>query len=383
MRGLAAFGVVATHAPFNYVGAGPTLQPAAEAMLVHWRFHVPFFFAAAFIFFACSGSALETIAQRARRLLVPFAFWSVTYVLLHALKLDFTDGDVSRVWQDPIALLCGSASVHLYFLPMLFVGSVAAVVLWPLLARAPVIVPVALGFVSLGLSWYLRSTGNGFDQSTSTAFVRSFGDEQPGLLRVLLVWTAWIVTLLPFVCFGASIRRSVLPWLTAKPRPLAVVIFGAAFCAGIVFGRDLLEPNLNYIAIGLHAFLFSAALSPWIKNTAFSRALGRWSFGIYLAHVVPLQALQFVIATVWLPPSGGMSVGGILALAGTAFATSALVCALVERWGPDPLRSVFGLKLARSTQPARQTAPAHRVPPAPDALDFPEGAPAQFARIRR
>lgn len=340
MRGLAAFAVVCAHTSFP-VGAGVPMSRAAENVLLHSRFHVPFFLAAAFAFFAPEKSTLLAgITARARRLLIPFAFWTLVYGVLRGAKMVLSH---RSPWpEDPLGWLFGGASVQLYFLPMLFAGVVLGFLIYPVIRRLPEwsLPPLLIG--SIGGALALYQSHNGFDLTANQAFEHAFPHPSP-VLRVVLAFLAWWIALLPYAVFGSWMRRGGLEALRDLRIP-ALLVFSVLFLGWLIFGYDILPEPLCSLSGGFIAFLFAASISFFIPPTNAARAVSRWSFGIYLAHIVPLQLLQMAAVKLLDGAVGEFTVPLLFFSALLIFSISAALCWAVERTRLVWLEQVFGLR---------------------------------------
>ena len=125
-RGIAVYAVVILHSD-----EGISVHPPIWEFIVKFsNFAVPFFLATSFYLaikkLYISGSKYK-LKPRLSRLLIPYGFWTLVYLLYKALKY-LVDNELDRLnslFQDPVALIfLGGAAFHLYFLPLLFAGTI-------------------------------------------------------------------------------------------------------------------------------------------------------------------------------------------------------------------------------------------------------------------
>jgi Acyltransferase family len=141
-RGLAAFAVVMIHAGGEIIySESGSLQPDlwVKTLIQACQFAVPFFLATSFYFMV--GKLLKApdqfsqtvfLSTRVTRLLIPYLLWSLIYLAFRAVKAIQQPEGLAQLFQDPIFLIFfGGAGIHLYFLPLLFTGSLVI----PLLHR--------------------------------------------------------------------------------------------------------------------------------------------------------------------------------------------------------------------------------------------------------
>ena len=127
LRGIATYAVVILHSD-----EGIVVEPPGWAAVVQFSgFAVPFFLATSFYLATDRlyvSDRPSNLKLRLTRLLIPYGFWSIIYILQkivkYALKNDFDK--LLELFQDPIALIFfGGAAFHLYFLPLLLAGTFA------------------------------------------------------------------------------------------------------------------------------------------------------------------------------------------------------------------------------------------------------------------
>lgn len=144
-RGLAAFGVVAAH---------------VHAQENDWFGHV-----ALALFLVLSGYLMAQVADRrggmvdwqsrVQRVLLPWLVWSAAYRLLNAIVANDTTRAV--LLEEPLSLLVG-ASIHLWFLPFVFLGTVLVTPVLRFTRTVPRLALASLALVALGLPLFWAHT---------------------------------------------------------------------------------------------------------------------------------------------------------------------------------------------------------------------------------
>ena len=360
-RGLAAFGVVVIHAGLVVGGAVTPAAGALSGFLSAWV--VPFFLAAAFYFAAAATGAGRGardvgfgrwLARTAGRLLVPYALWTVIYAGAKTAKLllRHDPGRAWEPWRDPATLLLtGGGAVALYFLPLLFAGLLVGRALGTLPGRLPLAALLGLAVAAmLGADAFARS-GNGFNLVTGRAFGPALGgnpfaDSGPG--RIVLALAADAVRCLPFVLLAAALAR-LLPaaaaarwsagggWLLG----LGLAVFAGTTLPPFCLGDRLHAWPETLPGFGALTLAWACSLRPWPAGAARVAArLGAWSFGIYLAHQLVLEAMQLALGGRLPTPAG---VAWLLAIAAGAFVACAAVIAVAAAVGGKSLRRLFAL----------------------------------------
>ncbi|MBK8476787.1 MAG: acyltransferase family protein [Opitutaceae bacterium] len=329
----------------NHSGFGPSvggsLAPANYWMAAHLGFHVPFFFAAAFLFYP-EAAGLVGWVKRVKRVIVPFLFWALMYTSLRLLKIRFLHSPAWTPLDDPIGWAYSGASVHLYFVPMLITGMAVTWLLdWTRLIHSAWIAGVA-GSVALVLFHWLASSGNSFELGTSSGFVSAWGNDQFWLLRCLGLLLAWAIRVLPYILFAACLRRSGVMNLSQTRHFGVLLVFLVTFLCEWL--GCYLPPAPHEVFLGITFLLMGIAVSAWIPAVGWIQDIGRWTFGIYLSHQVFMQIAQQIGLRAGLISPSNQSLWSALALTVLAFAASVAFIAGVDHWAPNWTRRICGLK---------------------------------------
>jgi peptidoglycan/LPS O-acetylase OafA/YrhL len=319
-RGMAAYAVVVIHAYalMSYINL-PTNNSMAMLTQIS-RFAVPFFLAVSFYFMTNkiyvsekSFSIRANFNLRFTRLLIPYLSWSVIYLSLRLVKALSTPDGLKIVLQDPVGLVfLGSASVHLYFLPLLFSGSFLIVVA-DRLARRRINIKALFFLLIMSIIAYelMIRSGNHFHLGTnclgnisacSSAFGTFIKSMLPNLsenqvLRLLMVEIAWIVQCLPYVFIGMifnhpSIEKNILEF-KSNHKMIFYASTSLFFCLSIlgvlsVFKILYFPKALYEIGTGTTLFIFGIFISPNWQTHRLIEDVGKCSFGIYLMHYLVL-----------------------------------------------------------------------------------------------
>lgn len=329
LRGIAVFAVVLLHADEGI--AQP--PPLWSALLSFAEFAVPFFLATAF--YLAVGRMAETakpypLRSRVVRLLLPYLIWSALYTFYKILKYWVANkpDQLVELYHDPIALVfLGGAAFHLYFLPLLMIGSLWLPLLQSVIRRPLSPATIVLGGVaSLALYGGLWASGNAFHLKSYMAFQALVPEGSGGVfypvLRLGLVAVAWLIRCLPYVWLAIAlchpqVRHKVTRWTENH-----VVLWGIFFCVLNGLGGQLLPEFLFEIVRGYAALLLALALSKHLASSAWIYSLGICSFGIYLLHLIIAETLQMLIFRLMPNLIVQANFGTLLANAGLIFLTS-------------------------------------------------------------
>jgi surface polysaccharide O-acyltransferase-like enzyme len=215
-------------------------------------------------------------AQRARRLLVPFAIWSAIYALFLVFLAMKSGQDPFRWWRPE--MIATGPSTHLWFLPFAFMVGLAA----------PVLRGTAAGALPLLAACLLAVAGE--------------TDAPP--------WHQWGFGLIPAVT-GFAFQRN---------RILALMSLAAGFLV-----LELFRPSPDNLVILGGTALACLMLSFRLPATRISALCARLSIWVYLGHVLVIHRFQ----------SDGLD-GSALGLASIcgALALAALIEVVLRRLRP-------------------------------------------------
>jgi peptidoglycan/LPS O-acetylase OafA/YrhL len=269
---LGAIGVIWVHACHNL----PTIN--GRTFLSLGRFAVPFFTASA-VYFALLALWRKPelrfsayFRRRVVRLYLPFLAWTAVYLAMQFARQRFLHATGEFALRPYV--LWNGGDYHLWFLPFILVATLAMYPVARLLNRAPMGVAVATSLALAATSSFLRWPAAWDRESLST--LRQ-GLEQ---LPAIFVGIAF--------AFG---RPGGGGAASQPPRPLFAVAGVALLLSSMVseylLGRSLL---LECAA----AFGCMTACASHLRPTGLRwiGRLGKWSFGIYLIHLLFVGALR-------------------------------------------------------------------------------------------
>lgn len=329
LRGIAVIAVILLHTDeWNGI---ETLPPGWTTLRECAGFGVPFFLAASFYLLAgkVSTHPQQSFPLRTRlsRLLVPYAVWSGIYLGYKIIRYGAL-GKLSVLQSlannAGTILFVGGAGFHLYFLPLLIIGTLVFK-LWadqPFLHKQGLVLVVFL-IISLGLYEGLIQTGNTVQVASGTAFSGWLGTRATHpLLRPGLVYLAWAIRCLPYV-IGAFVLYPL-----AKKRPLlsqpgaTCMAWTLLFCGINLLGYQLLPPGLLEVLRGGVGVWLAIALSYHLKSHPLILSLGNCAFGIYLVHLLFLEVFQTVWIRVSPVTAKAPSLAALLGIVGLTFLCS-------------------------------------------------------------
>ncbi|CDM95067.1 MULTISPECIES: acyltransferase family protein [Limnospira] len=349
-RGLAAFGVTVLHSRGGTTGA-PDL--VSSWLIISASFAVPFFLATSFYLsfnrFYSRGKLLN-LGDRFQRLIIPYGFWSLIYVLSRIVKSLVLGNpqEAIGVIADPIAIIfMGASAVHLYFVPLLFFGSLSIKLIeflenqknQPSQKNRFLVLGV---IISLILDMTLRFTNNSFRLGANVAFSGlteqiSWLSNDQVILRIFFVIIAWIIRCLPYVFIAAIVAKyDYYQNIISRKIPL---IAGCSFLIFCVSTFGFLPINsmipggtsITEILQGYSSLILAIALSYLMKDNPIIQNLGACSFGIYLAHHLSIEIFEFIVKKISPGLLEPISATTILITAIFGFVTSWAIVNLCSR----------------------------------------------------
>ncbi|MDJ0732791.1 MAG: acyltransferase [Nostocaceae cyanobacterium] len=313
LRCIAILAVIILHAD-----EGISTHPQLWTKILEFSgFAVPFFLATSFYLtfnkiYKTQGQ--YSLAQRLKRLLIPYLFWTGVYVGYKLFKyvLQNEIGNISKLFQDPVALIFfGSAAFQLYFLPLLASGTIIVKPISSLVKKQINIKYLALlSILSLGLYQTLILSGNSFEIRSSIAFQDllnnpyffQFQDNQ--ILRIFLVAIAMIVRCLPYIFIAMFLSHpQIQKKILQKQSILLTTLLTIMFLTVNTFGSSLLPQAIHELSRGYLALLLGIQASNYLKPNKLINNLSICSFGIYLIHLLFVETFQILESRIY---PGGM-----------------------------------------------------------------------------
>lgn len=174
IRDVSAFAVAILHSgdETNSINVGYWASELREFC----GFVVPFFLVTSFYLliskFASTGKSYP-INLRIERLLIPYAIWSVIYLVVRSVKFLLVNEpeDFKKISDITSVVFFGAASVQLYFIPLLFTGTFLLILAERLVKlQVPIYQSLCIFLISLGGYQYLLSSDNYFKLGPNNAF---------------------------------------------------------------------------------------------------------------------------------------------------------------------------------------------------------------------
>lgn len=339
-RVCAAMGVVLIHCTTDFSGGvfpdatpGERIAPVALRSLAEFSGSEMFFFFSLFLMaMRIDRRAPEygaAIRDQARRLLVPFAFWTVFYAFFRLIKADVA-GYAPQIWAqlaDPQAWLgyfvLGKSQYHMHFLPTLF-----------LLFLFYPVMRLALRFPILGIA--LFATLGAMHHIQDYIWSLGLGPElRDYLLRATKVMGYVGYGLAAFALYGLwrdgiprgesrLIRRGAF-YFAGMAYLATLPFFGAALTSGTWGVREGWSFYGHFLMpLMMFSLFLGAQYQDWSPRWSW---LAQYTFGVYLVHplvidlfdaaviaggLVPLMAPWMVVVSrfaVVLPAALALAVG--------------------------------------------------------------------------
>jgi peptidoglycan/LPS O-acetylase OafA/YrhL len=315
-RGIAAYAVIVVHSGDETWGV--PVDPWAGIFRLSFYFAVPFFLAASFFFTVHRRAPKSTPAfwkSRIEKLVIPYLTWSAIYLALRVtffLKSNQPDRLVQLI-QDPIAILFfGGASYHLYFLPLLFVGSCSVFLIGFLQEKKLKFRLLAAFVLSILLYQHLFPFG---DEIQSNLEIQPF-------VRLMAVYLVWTLKCLPYFFTALVLHHFILKgkisWFSSKSTMVAALVI---FLNTSIFGRLIFPETVRDLLVGYSLLLLGISASNYIsENNRIVSNLGICAFGIYLIHPITMNFSKLFFAKIGLTHE--VSITSILAISTTTFLLS-------------------------------------------------------------
>ncbi len=265
-RLFAAIGIIWVHAAQSDIGL--ILYPIGT-------FGVPFYICVALLFMTRSltrqpqASLKHYIGSRVTRVYVPFLAWTVVYLVLAEAKTMLAERHFEL---PPWSVLYAGGQQHLWFLPYLMVVTMLAAVLVRLLQHRSVlqkIIAATFAVAGLIICW--------IPEPTWIATRESFGDME---------FFRYAFRAIPSVCFGLALALATC--MNGRlPRSNTMLAIGGAilFIGALLLQHDMGSVKILRACAGVGILLVALwpVVVPMIERVG---SLGRYSYGIYLSHLV-------------------------------------------------------------------------------------------------
>ncbi len=341
-RGIAAFAVILVHSGDETWGI-PVSDGALQFRLLFY-FAVPFFLATSFFFITrnLSGNVnLDFLIVKLKRIFIPYSFWSIFYLFLGTFFFSFTNqyDRLNQLFQDPLSIVFfGGASYHLYFLPLLFSGSLFFLLLNNLVKyRTKIKMIMALFVISIIINEVMALSGNLFQLNPNLAFSSLLNLLDANviyypLVRFLLVQLAWILNCLPYFCLAIILNHLLLRTKPSVFKNRGIFLLFLSIFISVNFLREtLIFTELTNIVIAFSLLLAGICLSSHLKESKIIKNLGNCSFGIYLIHPIVKKTTGIILAFAVPQVTSQITVVSMLCLSIPSFLASWLVVSLLMK----------------------------------------------------
>ena len=335
IRVISTFAVVLLHSGDD---ALVPITNNADILRSYFVFPVPVFLALSF--YLASKSILVrghlNLSKKLTRLLIPYGFFSGIYLFYDAIEITdlrlipYLQRVFAPLVADPIGIVfLGEAYVHLYFFPLLIVGTVAIHYLSGWLKQRSAVEILGLTIVSAIAYHWLTMSGNAFIiEGPSTAFQSLLPSATTNpFLRLLATYGALLIRCLPYIFlafFIASKTGNIGQRGNLNTHALAHSLANAQAaqtqaksawskrqkliiswtCLGmtifILTFQNALSPVLRDIILAFLLLIFGLGISHKIKHKTFLArtiiTISQGSFGIYLIHHIYLGLFKKIEA---------------------------------------------------------------------------------------
>lgn len=302
IRGIAAYAVIQVHSGDETWGL--PIESSAIIFRLLFYFAVPFFLGTSFFFSIhkmTNRISWEFWKSKIERILFPYFVWSLLYFVIRFTSFYLTEESTKLhlLVSDPLALIfLGGTSYQLYFLPLLFTGTLLTLLIKNL-SLERISNKSLMFFLVLSLVLYqaLIISGNdfrlGFYDSFSNLPALNSLNNNP-LIRFILVQVSWLLRCLPYLLLAIVLDR----WLSQSNQNLynirKLVILVASFLFVNTLKIYIGSNGLADIVVAFLLLLIGIMLSKHIGNNNTVKSLGACSFGVYLIHPIIMNIIEFV-----------------------------------------------------------------------------------------
>lgn len=350
LRGFALLGVAILHA-----GNGKPSSGWAKFLEDFSTFAVPFFLATSFYFATknfYSYKATFTLQTRLSRLLTPYTYWILIYIIFTGLKYCVSGkaSQFSQIFQDPISIIFfGSPAYHLYFIPLLVVGTILLKIVQKLF-QTLITLKILLILLPTSIILYQITlvTGNAFELGSNIAFQAvslnlGLNLQELPALRVGLVTLAWSLRCLPYISLALLLQHPCIQKHHPQGSLLTIFFTGVFFLLINVFGRFILPIAMFEIVRGYAALFFAILLSTIFPESKVINSLGLCSFGIYLMHLIWVETIKTLLGRIAPSFINEVSVLTLLTFSISACLISWIVTEILIRYRSFLPKLLFGI----------------------------------------
>ena len=320
-KGIAAYAVIMVHSGDETWGI--PIKPEAEYFRLLFYFAVPFFLATSF--YLMVNKAKNQISRkfwlsRIERILIPYIIWTVAYITLKLAVFPLTNQieQIDSILQDKLGIIFfGAASYHLYFLPLIFTGSLLI-----FLARELQNKRVSLKYMGLLLILSLAAyqilvwSGNSFRLGQNSAFSSLLQFLEPDsisyvIARIFFVLLAWLIRCLPYLLAALIYVRMNLSQFYLNQNINTFIIF-LFFIIIDTVGKLILPSAIWEIMVSFSLLSLSITLSKHIRYSRLITSLGKCSFGIYLIHPLIKSIIELLLVKASLSVTQSVTINSMM-----------------------------------------------------------------------
>ncbi|TVP62272.1 MAG: acyltransferase [Nodularia sp. (in: Bacteria)] len=354
-RGIAAFAVILVHSGDETWGI-PVSDRALQFRFLFY-FAVPFFLATSFFFLTRNLSKninLDFLVVKLQRIFIPYIFWSIFYLFLRTLFFFFTNQTdrLNQLAQDPLSIIFfGGASYHLYFLPLLFSGTLLLILFRKIIKQQNATQLMLIIFIiSIILNEVIGLSGNLFKLNPNIAFSGLLNLLNTNVIyypvvRFLLVQLAWILNCLPYFCMAVILNHLLLKIkLSVFKNGGVFLLFASIFIYVNFIGETFILNELSKIIIAFSLLLVGICLSTHFKESSIIENLGNCSFGIYLIHPIVKKIIGIILTFAVPQVTSQITVVSMLCLSIPSFLTSWLLVSQLLK-NKQLAKYMFGMRI--------------------------------------
>lgn len=303
-RGIAAYAVVLVHSGDHTWGL--EVDKWATSFRLIFYFAVPFFLASSFYFMTRKRKihfSVDFWRSRFERIVIPYVIWSAVYLILRVIFLSISNQSdrLSNFLQDPLSIVFfGGSSYHLYFIPLLLVGTSLILFSDYFASRQfKLRLLILFSIASIILNQIIIVSGNAFNLSQYLAFnelwnITSLSIENHPIARIILVYVAWLLRCLPYFFIAIILNRLYLEkgWIWFSKSSTAIFSIIVFIFANVLGNISIFKAAINPV-MAYSLLIFGISLSKNIdENNWLIYNLGNCSFGIYLIHPIIMNFIK-------------------------------------------------------------------------------------------
>ncbi len=305
-RLLAAIGIIWVHAATSE--AGLALYPIGT-------FGVPFYICVALLFMTRALTRepklplSKYVASRVTRVYIPFLFWTAIYLMLAEAKSIVID---RRLEIPPWTVLYAGGQQHLWFLPYLMVATIVGAVMVRLLdghTKLARIAAAALVCIGAAACWW--------PEPAWVETRRPHGDYE---------FFHYGFRAIPTVCFGLALALATCMKGQIPRTNRLLAIGGAALLVSSLVLQSVYSSDIRLLrscaGLGILLLALWPVVVPVIERLG---SLGRYSYGVYLSHVLFIRIVVLWIERRDIPPSIWLDLGTFAFALGASLGFSILL----------------------------------------------------------